>query len=954
MDNGLSPERWKQIDDIFAAALERPPSERDAFVEAACGGDAQLLAEVRSLLEAEAEAESALGESVDHFAAPLISRLHAEEEAAERDFMPPGTRVGPYRIVEEIGRGGMGAVYRAERADGEFEQTVAIKVVKRGMDTDEVLRRFRRERQILASLQHPNIAALLDGGATGDGRPYLVMEYVDGEPIDLYCDRRRFDIRERLTLFRTVCQAVEYAHRHLVVHRDLKPSNILVAADGTVKLLDFGIAKLVNEDTDGELAATRTGLRLLTPDFASPEQVLGLPVTTASDVYALGTVLYALLCGRRAFALSGLTLSEAERVVLDEDALPPSTVIGRALRGRAGDDAVDPERAAEIAHARATTPQLLRRRLAGDLDTITLTALAKAPERRYGSPAHLADDIDRYLSGRPVLARPDGFVYRASKFVRRHRAGVAAAVVVCLSLFSGLGAALWQARRAQQERDVALQVSSFLEELFQAPDPYADSGERLDTLRVRALVDRGAARLRDELASQPAVQARMLAVLGGVYSNLALHDEAEAHLTESLRIRTHLHGTDHVDVAEVQHRLATVLRDRGELARADTLYRAAIATRRSRLGADHPAHTESLTGLGEMLRLASRYAEADSVLREATRIQRLRAGDPTPALVATLNTHANLLQSRGEYVEAERVRREALSVGRQVHGDRHPQVAVSLGNLATLLVELERPGEAEPLLREALDTYRETVGDEHPHALSALNSLALALNDREAYDDAENTAREALELRRRVHGDRHHGVFTALNTLAIILTNRQKLDEAETVYREQLELSRQIHPGDHTQTVIVLNNLGSLLRGRGRYDEAESLQRETLDMGLRILRDTHPAIATFRTNLAMTLQARNRTPEAEPLLRQALSTLEGALPPHHPRITRARIRLGECLTQLGRFEEAESLLQIAFDQTDDDSPDGAPLRNDARSALHALYTAWDRPEQAAAHTPPGP
>ncbi|HEX6070076.1 MAG TPA: serine/threonine-protein kinase, partial [Longimicrobiaceae bacterium] len=413
----LSSERWQQIDEIFAAALERAPAERDAFLRERCGGDAALRAEVESLLRSYGEAEEVLGESVSDFAEPLVEDLRATLEREEMEALPGDGRIGPYRLLRVIGRGGMGAVYLAERADDQFEKRVALKLVKRGMDTDEVLQRFRYERQILAALEHPNIGRLYDGGAAEDGRPYLVMEHIAGEPVTTYCDRRRLSIDERLKIFETICGAVQFAHRNLVVHRDIKPSNILVTAEGTVKLLDFGIAKLLDPAHPELVPQTRTEMRLLTPEYASPEQIDGAQVTTASDVFALGVILFELLTGRR--PSDGRGRRTQDRFGLDTGLGRPSSTVVRSLPSEKPGEA--PESAEEIAARRSTTPERLRMRLRGDLDTITLKALAEEPERRYHTAEQLLADVQRYRRGLPVLARGESFGYRATKFVRRHR-----------------------------------------------------------------------------------------------------------------------------------------------------------------------------------------------------------------------------------------------------------------------------------------------------------------------------------------------------------------------------------------------------------------------------------------------------------------------------------------------------------------------------------------------------
>ena len=443
-------ERWQQADAVFSEALDLPPEKRAAFLDEACAGDADLRREVERLFEADAQAGLFLETPSDWFDAPRLPGpgVAAEGDRARRAVL--GQQVGPYRLLDEIGHGGMGTVYLAERADGQFEQQVALKLVRSGVATDEALRRFRLERQILAGLHHPHVARLLDGGVTEDGTPYFVMEYVAGIPIDRYCDEHRLSIAERLRLFCTVCAAVQYAHQNLVVHRDLKPSNILVTDDGQVKLLDFGIARLLDPEARTlSPALTQTGLRLMTPEYASPEQVRGEPVGTASDGYQLGVLLYELLTGHRPYRLPGRLLHHIERIVCEEMPTRPSTAVVQIeeveVSGDGGTQSITPE---QVSRARSTSIERLRRRLAGDLDNIVLMALRKEPARRYASVGNLEADIQRHLTGLPVRARPDTLVYRATKFVRRNWIGVAATLLVMLSLVAGLTVALWQARIA--------------------------------------------------------------------------------------------------------------------------------------------------------------------------------------------------------------------------------------------------------------------------------------------------------------------------------------------------------------------------------------------------------------------------------------------------------------------------------------------------------------------------
>lgn len=437
----LTPERWRVVRALFDEALAREPARRAAFVRAAAAGDAALAREVVSLL-------AALDEEDDRFEQPAVAQLAGRAEARTGPAME-GRRIGAYRVLREVGQGGMGSVYEAARADDQYRKRVAIKVIKRGMDSDLVVRRFRRERQILAGLEHPNIAALLDGGVTDDGQPYVVLEFVEGLAITEYCAARGLGVRGRLELFLQVCDPVQYAHRNLVVHRDLKPSNILVTDGGTPKLLDFGVAKLLGAEHEGDAPLTQAGLQAFTPEYASPEQLRGEPITTAADIYSLGVLLYELLTGQRPFEAGRRSRHEMARIVGGQEPTRPSAAVPGGAGSRTG----------------LAEPARLRRELAGELDSIVLKAIAPTPQQRYSSAEALAEDVRRYLDGRPVLARQGTAGYRARKFVGRHRVSVAAALLVLLSLAAGALGTVAQARRAEAARQLAEQRFGHVREL---------------------------------------------------------------------------------------------------------------------------------------------------------------------------------------------------------------------------------------------------------------------------------------------------------------------------------------------------------------------------------------------------------------------------------------------------------------------------------------------------------
>jgi serine/threonine-protein kinase len=832
----LSTDARARVERVFDDALDQPPSTRAAWVRAACGDDAALHREVCLLLAAHDHADGVL----DAPRAALLAEAGRarDERAPASPAAVAGDMVGPYRLVSELGRGGMGAVYLAERDDGQFTQRVAVKVLHRGLDSADVVRRFRAERQILAALDHPNIARLLDGGVTADGRPYCVLELVDGEPIDRYCDARRLSIDERVRLVRDVARAVHSAHRSLVVHRDIKPSNVLVTGTGAVKLLDFGIAKLLDPSALPYAAPeTRTDVRPMTPEYASPEQVRGGPITTATDVYGLGLVLYELLAGRRAQEPEARSLREIERAVCEREPVRPSVAVLEPPRGLPG----LPATADAIAAARATSPARLARLLRGDLDRIVACALRKEPGRRYGSAEELAADLGHYLGRRPVAARGDSLPYRARKFLSRHRWAVAGAAAV-VALLAGYAATVTvQTRRvtaalhqARVEGERAEQVTAFTMGLFEA-----GNAARGETLTARDLLRRGADRA-ERLGAQPATQAQMFDVVGMAYLRLGDHDAAERYLTRALALRRRVLGDEHQATAESMFHLAGLYGRRGRYARADSLYRDALAVQQRLLGSDHPHVARTLSGLG--------------LLR----------------------------QQRGDYVAGERLAREALAIRRANLGPTHPDVAVSLAHLANSLQLQGRPADAEPLLRQALALRRRLYGGEHPDVAGTMGNLAIVVGQRGAYAEAESLHRTAHAMRVRFLGPDHPDVAVGSALLGALLRRAGRLGEADSVYRAAIAAGTRALGADHPDLAHMVSGLAFTARDRGDLAAADSLHRAVLAVRRRVLGPTHPAIATSLHQLGALAALRGDTAAAVRLLRDALALRQRALGAGHP------------------------------------------------------------------------
>jgi serine/threonine protein kinase/tetratricopeptide (TPR) repeat protein len=698
-------ERWARLGDIFDRASELPLADRAAFLEQACGGDAALRSEVESLLD------------YDHGDHPNLARgIHgalSEEASSIGEAVPRIERVGPYRLRREIGRGGMGAVYLAER-DDDFTQQVAIKVV-RGFLAPDAVRRFRAERQILATLQHPGIARLLDGGTTADGLPYLVMEYVDGVPIDDYCDAHDLSTRARLELFVRVCDAVTAAHRSLVVHRDLKPSNILVTPAGDPKLLDFGIAKLLEDDSAELVQLTTPSMRIMTPHFASPEQVRGEPITTSSDVYSLGVLLFTLLTGQRPYEITSRRPEDIERVVSRQEPPRPSAVAGGDSR-RARD-------------------------LRGDLDTIVLMALQKEPARRFASVDHLAQDLRRFLAGLPVLATPSTLGYRAKRFVQRHRAGVTTAAIFLITIIGFAVALAVSAAQARRERDAAERVTQMLIQMFSGSDPRTLRG---DTITARELLDRGADRIRNDLRDQPAMQARLFDTLGAIYAGIGLPMRAQSVLQESMDVRDGGTVVDSQPAARTMMRLSGALLERGQLAAAEPLARGAYEMTKRLVGPVNPQVGESLITLAQIVNATGRGEEAERLFLEATQIFRETLGPEHPMVALGLQHTARIRFARGDLNGADRLAREALVLQRRVFGIATAESLIILARISRQEGRLE---EAETLMRDALRARREGFGNlAHPSVEQTLMELAELLSERGNAAEAEALHAEAKAM----------------------------------------------------------------------------------------------------------------------------------------------------------------------------------------------------------------
>jgi serine/threonine-protein kinase len=724
---------------------------------------------------------------------------------------------------------------------------------------------------------------------------------------------------------------VELAHRNLVVHRDIKPGNVLVTAEGKAKLLDFGIARLLREDEENaEAAVTRTDVRPMTPEYASPEMVEGGPVGTASDVYQLGALLYQLLTGNPPHRLRGRSVSEVERVVLTMGVERPSVAVTRTEPDA---EAVGPT-PNRIARRRGTTPDRLRRRLRGDLDTIVLTALRKEPERRYGSVEQLASDVRRHLGGHPVRARPDTLAYRSSKFVRRHRFGVATAGLAAVLLVGFALAMARQARRTARERDKAEQVTRFLVDLFENSDPDAVRG---DTLTVRRVLEEGAQRMRTELVRQPQVRATLLGVIGGVDRSLGLYDQARPLLEEAVVIRRQVLDPDDPELGEALSELGLLLIDTGDGAAAEPILQEALQIARTGRGDVDTVVARALNAYAWALHVQGRVQEAESLYREALAVYRQAPGAPSVAYADALGNLGWILSSREDYGGADSVFSEALELRRRVLPAGHPAVARSLRALAYVREMEGRYPEAEALARESLELRRALYGEEHQIVADALLALAGSVKRQGRFDEAEALYRESLSVYERTLGESTPEAAHVLADLGLMLRDLGRLDEAEAAMRRSFAIYRDRIGSGNVSTMAVANNLGSIFEREGRLEEAETLYRETLADAREALPGDHPQVSRLLMSLGWLELVRGDAAAAEPHLREGLGRLRRMFPEGHAAVDRAQVSLGQCLLALQRYQEAEPLLLGAYRRLTRLRGGDEPDVERARTALIRLY-----------------
>lgn len=855
----MNKDHWKQITDIVDEVLKADqPSTRRKILEDQCGDDEDLKSEVHKFLNSIEDSSDYwdslfqsnrlfIGEITENYENDTDNRFinkTATLDDIDDDTIPD--KVGVYKIKKRIGYGGMGEVYLAGRIDEKFNQNVALKLMRHGVTSNDQARRFEQERTILSSLNHPNIAQLLDGGISEDGRSYYVMEFVDGISITEYCKVNECDLHERLSLFKQVCKAVQYAHSNFIVHRDLKPENLLVNKAGVVKILDFGIAKMIDDSLDEQsILQTSSGFRMLSLKYAAPEQITLAPITTATDVYALGTLLYELITGSHPFDLENKTLHETEYVIRNRQPSRPSSVSPR-----------------------------WRMKLKGDLDVIILKALRKESAERYDSAQNMLDDIERFENSLPVSARHDSLFYRSRKFIKRHSlslmfTGFILLLVVSFTLFYTQRIAE-EKRFAELQAQKAEQVTLFLMDLFEANSPTQSGGE---IITARDMLIRGETEA-EKLEGYPELKAQMYEVIGEIYRRLGQYGKSESLLRQSLTIRQELYGNYHPETVGTFDKLGLLLINKGEFNTADSILTAALNIRENLIQPNGAGLATTLSNLAFVTRRKGEHTDAEQLYRRSLDLRKEHLGNNHPLTIENMNSLGVILHNTGKYQETEALYREILHRRQELLNPIHPDVAISQNSLGALLMNLGKYSEADSLLNRALFVRKKIYGNEHPFVAMSLNNLGLSCLEQNQLEESEEYLTEAYRIRVEQLG--HSSTNTAITkfTLAELMLKTNRADSAITLYNEAYQTFYQNLSPNHSFTARSTVGLGSAYLALGDLERAEKFFETGYQKVKMIHAESSLEYALASIKYAKYLMEKGDTTRANNLLKTVLETLK--------------------------------------------------------------------------------
>lgn len=855
----MTPETWKKVQKAIDEALALDTDARDAFVAEVSAEDAEVGQALAEMLAADAASDDILRD-------PIVAGARRLVETDEDPWI--GKQIGVFTVTKRIASGGMGAVFLAARSDSEFEQHVAIKVMGAQLLSRDAIARFKGERQILASLSHRYIATLIDGGTTDTGLPYLVMEYVVGVPIDRYCDDNRLSIRARLRLFQKVCEAVDYAHRNLIVHRDLKPNNILVDRTGNPKLLDFGIAKLLDEQgATYTVAVTREGVRAMTPEYASPEQVRGEPVSIASDVYSLGTLLYKILTSRLPFASTEAVPGSIARAILEDEPSRPSDALTAPTDLKGQNRSVD-----EISASRRISTSKLRSALAGDLDNIVLATLRKEPERRYPTAVALSEDIDNFLAHRPVKARADSIAYRVAKFIRRRRVALAVSgLVVALILFAAIQI-VEQRDRAELAARQANEVSDFLTRLFEHASPMVSQGEEIT---ATDLLEQGSREI-EELSDQPSLQAELYRVMGESFAMLGEAERSVTLLENARRAHESVGNDDTLEYAEALQKLGEAQRLARDLDAAERNTRRSIEIRTEKLGTPDPLVAYTISRLGNIQFQQRDAPAARESLEYAIRMKRELGEEDDSEFTDMLGNLGITLDNLGLYEQAEPVLLETVELSLRHDGELHPNTIIRMSNLGLVYVRQGRYDEAAAQFERCVAAARRVWPANHPNTVRFLRNLAAAEKRQGQFSKSLKHYGEASEMARAHSGELSVPYVRSLRGRAGVLLSLGRFEEADASFSETLALATELKGETDHDSVLLQVFIGQSLNDQRRFAAAESILRRALEQRSKLSRST---ALVARRELATSLSGQRKFAESEPLFAAVLEEQEEAVGP---------------------------------------------------------------------------
>lgn len=926
----MSDDTHKILEDAFEKALTLNGADREAFLQSFAHDHPTFAPRLNALLVAD-------DDSSDFLELPIAET--AERLALEDEDPWLGQRVGAYTISSRIGAGGMGAVFLAERTDDAYQQQVAIKVMATQMLRKESIARFRSERQILASLSHPFIAKLIDGGSTDAGMPFLVMEYINGDPIDVYCRKNALGIEDRLRLFQHVCDAVDYAHRNLIVHRDLKPSNILIDENGTPKLLDFGIAKLLDPDDPSiTMAQTGAGGRMMTPDYASPEQVRGEKISVATDVYALGVLLFRLLTFQSPYGAS-TTARDIENAILNDEPKSPSSVLTSTTRTNPTQ-----EQTGNDADNAFALQRQLRRSIKGDLDNIVLKCLQKEPDRRYSSARDLSFDLGRYLSNKPVLAHGDSWNYRTRKFMIR-RARPLAAAAASVATIIGLTAyytvqlskernqAVIAARQAEREATKAQEVSGFLQSLFESASPVTAQGREIT---ARELLEAGVEKI-ESLSDVPVVQAELLRIMGASYVDLGYSDLSVSLQERAVEILRTNRSVEPLDLAYGLHELAEAKRLHGELREAEAAMREALAIRERELGPNDVNVARTMGRLAVILFDIKELDEALALLRGAINIKHVSTRTIDEELLDMRGNLGITLDSLGRYDEAEPLMTENVQYSEVINGDLYPNTIIRLSNLGLVQLRRGRYQQGMATMQETLRRAEIVWPDGHPNLGVYKSVIGMTHLDLGNFEAARDFAEDALAITQDIVGENHFRYVARLRTLGAIMTQRAEFKEADAALARALSIADSINSEPNYQQRKIFLHTAQSLNLQGRYGEA----RHWLERAIRypdIIGHSNSLHA--KQELAIAQSHLGNHDEAETLLRKVIAAHEAAEGPENTLIIPVLTDLGGQLRRAGKLTEAETEVRRAIALSEKLLPTdhwhGALAKSELAYILHEL------------------